>query len=59
MTADPQTIDVEDTVDHALHLMLEGGFRHLPVMQRGQLVGIISIRDIPPEHWSNATRAKD
>lgn len=37
----------------ALHLMIDGGFRHLPVMDNDNLVGIISIRDIPPEFWNH------
>jgi CBS domain-containing protein len=26
--------------------MLDGGFRHLPVMESGRLVGIVSMRDL-------------
>lgn len=52
MTADPKTVDVGDSAAAALALMLDGGFRHLPVTKAGTLVGIVSIRDIPPEVWS-------
>ncbi len=58
MTPDPKTIDVDDKVLHALELMLDGGFRHLPVMQGGRLLGILSIRDIPPEYWDMRETAK-
>lgn len=34
------------TVDEALEIMDAGYFRHLPVMQDGRLVGIVSIRDL-------------
>jgi CBS domain-containing protein len=34
------------TVDEALEIMDAGYFRHLPVMQDGKLVGIVSIRDL-------------
>jgi len=27
-------------------LMIHGGFRHLPVIAEGQVVGIVSIRDL-------------
>ena len=30
--------------------MLDGHFRHLPVMQAAQVVGMISMRDIPTEY---------
>lgn len=30
---------------HALHLMYEGGFRHVPVVERGRPIGMISARD--------------
>jgi CBS domain-containing protein len=52
MSPDPQTIDAAEAPGKALQMMREGGFRHLPVMHKGQLLGIVSIRDIPPEVWS-------
>ena len=41
VTATPQT-----SVDDAMVLMDKGYFRHLPVMDGGKLVGLISIRDV-------------
>jgi CBS domain-containing protein len=52
MSPNPQTIDAAETPGKALQMMRDGGFRHLPVTQKGQLLGIVSIRDIPPEAWS-------
>jgi CBS domain-containing protein len=46
MTRHPDTIEPEDTTDHAASLMIHGGFRHLPVVQEGKVVGIVSIRDL-------------
>jgi CBS domain-containing protein len=46
MTWDPLTIDPHATVGEAMDRMLDGGFRHLPVMQGGTLVGILSMRDL-------------
>jgi CBS domain-containing protein len=48
MTARPETIGPDDTTEHAVVLMLHGGFRHLPVVQGDNLVGLISIRDLAP-----------
>jgi len=48
MTADPETIGPDDTTEHAAVLMLHGGFRHLPVVQGDDLVGVISMRDLVP-----------
>jgi CBS domain-containing protein len=48
MTANPETIAPDDTTEHAAVLMLHGGFRHLPVVQGDDLVGVISIRDLVP-----------
>lgn len=36
----------EDNLDQALELMTQGRFRHLPVVEDGQLFGIISIGDV-------------
>ena len=45
MTAKPQTITPDKIVGHALLMMYEGGFRHVPVVERGRPVGMISARD--------------
>jgi CBS domain-containing protein len=46
MTKDPETIAPDDTTQHAAVLMIHGGFRHLPVVDRDDVVGILSIRDL-------------
>jgi CBS domain-containing protein len=46
MTKSPETIAPDDTIDDALGLMDHGGFRHLPVTEGDELVGIISVRDL-------------
>lgn len=46
MTRYPETIEPDDTTEHAAVLMLHGGYRHLPVVDSGRLVGILSIRDL-------------
>jgi len=46
MTRHPDTIEPTDTIDHAASLMIHGGFRHLPVVDDGKVVGIVSIRDL-------------
>ena len=51
MTEGPVSVDGGTTVVKALETMLDGGFRHLPVTDRGRLVGIVSLRDIPTEYW--------
>ena len=44
MTPAPHTIDPDKPFGHALLVMQEHGFRHLPVVQNGKLVGIVSSR---------------
>ena len=46
MTAHPETIESTDSTEHAAALMIHGGFRHLPVLENGELAGILSIRDV-------------
>lgn len=46
MTRDPRTVEPADTVEAARQLMLDGGFRHLPVKDGESLVGMVSIRDL-------------
>ena len=46
MTDDPMTIRTNEDLENCMTLMRRHGFRHLPVCQDGQLVGIVSLRDI-------------
>ena len=46
MTKRPTTIGPESPVKEALRVMVEGGFRHLPVLQGDVVVGMVSMRDI-------------
>lgn len=45
MTRDPQTITPDHPLGHAMHLMYDGGFRHVPVTDHGKPIGMISARD--------------
>jgi CBS domain-containing protein len=45
MTPAPETIDPNKPFGYALLRMHEGGFRHLPVVQDGKVLGIISARN--------------
>ena len=45
MTPHPQTITPDKPFAHALLMMHEGGFRHVPVVERGKPVGMLSARD--------------
>lgn len=46
MTHHPRTITADRPFGHALHLMYEGGFRHVPVVDKaGHPIGLVSARD--------------
>lgn len=46
MTVEPRYLTMGDDVASALKMMLTVGVRHLPVLDEGDLVGIVSIRDL-------------
>ena len=47
MTADPVTASADTDVEDASRVMLEHGFRHLPVLDDdGQVMGIVSLRRV-------------
>lgn len=46
MTAEPLHTTSQATTEEASHIMLERGFRHLPVIDDEKLVGIVSLRDV-------------
>jgi CBS domain-containing protein len=46
MTQDPATVTLNTDVHDAVRAMLEFDFRHLPVVQAGAVVGMVSLRDL-------------
>ena len=46
MTGNPVTIGPKDSATDALELMRTHGFRHLPVVDQGRPVGMVSVRDL-------------
>lgn len=46
MTKNPETLSPSDTAGDALELMRVRSFRHLPVVEDGRVVGMVSIRDL-------------
>jgi CBS domain-containing protein len=46
MTQNPITVTPENTVDECMNLMTGKFIRHLPVVENGQLIGLISIGDV-------------
>jgi CBS domain-containing protein len=46
MTRHPETIAPDDTIQHAAVLMIHGGYRHLPVVDGDDVVGVLSMRDL-------------
>lgn len=46
MTAEPVSTPPDTDVAVALKTMLDGGFRHLPVVEGGAVVGVVSMRDL-------------
>ena len=50
MTPDPITLSRDASAAEAAKIMLENGFRHVPIVEEGRPVGIVSIRDVA--RWS-------
>ena len=46
MTRRPETVSTHCPLQEVLEVMISGGFRHLPVMSGGEIVGVVSMRDI-------------
>ena len=46
MTRNPIVVSPEDSVERALELMIDNDIRHLPVVENGELVAVLSDRDL-------------
>ena len=53
MSESPDTFPPDTTIDDAVAWLMETGYRHLPVVGDGELLGIVGIRDLM---WALATR---
>lgn len=59
MTASVTTCDAEDTLDDVLAVMTERRVRHVPVVDAGGLVGIVSIGDLVKHRIEQLTFERD
>lgn len=55
MTKTLVTVDMEDSMQEAIRLMKDHDVHMLPVMKRGQLVGVVTDRDVKRSSASDAT----
>lgn len=55
MTSNPKTVTPQDSLLDASKLLKENGFKHLPVVDNGKLVGIVTDRDLKRASASDAT----
>ena len=56
MTAKPMTVSPALPLGHALHMMYDGGFRHVPVVDKGRPIGVVSERDALGDEQCNFER---
>jgi CBS domain-containing protein len=52
MTPKVTTATGDDTIEYVMQTMTEGRFRHLPVVEDGRLIGLVSIGDVVKRHVS-------
>jgi len=50
MTANPMTVKLSDPIEACMGLMASRNFRHLPVVEAGRVVGVVSIGDVVKDH---------
>ena len=56
MTPEPDTVGPATTAIEALRLMQDGGYRHLPVVEDGKVLGVVSRKDF---HATEEARIED
>lgn len=59
MTSRIVTCSKEDTTDAVLQKMTDGRFRHMPVLEGGEMIGIISIGDVVAARLRELAAEKD
>lgn len=58
MTPHPMTVGPETTVQDALRHMHDNGMRHLPIVQNGRVLGVVSMRDFMGEELADIDRER-
>ena len=53
MTKDVITINIDQTIDIGMRLMTDNHIRHLPVLEKGKVVGMITLGDVVTEILNN------
>ncbi|HMF25921.1 MAG TPA: CBS domain-containing protein [Pseudolabrys sp.] len=51
MTSKVSTCDIDDSISSVMERMTEGKFRHMPVLDKGRLAGVVSNRDLLKWHF--------
>jgi CBS domain-containing protein len=59
MTADPASMSPDHTAIDALRLMWDGGFRHVPLVKQGKVVGVVSRGDFKGLEHSHHEAERD
>ncbi|WP_368183718.1 CBS domain-containing protein [Aestuariibius sp. HNIBRBA575] len=59
MTPNPITCTPNESADRVLEIMTEGRFRHLPVMENDEMIGLISIGDVVKARLAELSMEKD
>ncbi|RNL80081.1 CBS domain-containing protein [Nocardioides marmorisolisilvae] len=59
MTTNVRTCEPSSSLDEVRRVMTEGRFRHLPVVEDGRLVGVVSIGDIVKNHIAEVEFERD
>ena len=59
MTRDVVSCHPDDSIDRVMEVMTSGRFRHLPVVDRGELLGLVSIGDVVKARLEEARRESE
>src|SRR5947208_7569476 len=56
MTANPRAVDADESIEECLFVMQEFGFRHLPIVEGSDVLGLVSLRDVLKHQASEMER---